>query len=372
MCENRSKLEKIAELFVFGGGKTANQGKKSSEEKKKNKNIKEAATNIAPGREEQSESCAAEVCANQNKAHTSSTTCDTNSSCAPPKTFHAFGNAPIEVLFVDEYLEKRCGGGFYHHLAAPTARPGRKSIELWQRLQKVTWDRYEKKTPGRNVFFSSSSGHVLEMKTPPSPPQEHHDYSVEKVNDSLTRGGEMKIHEEIVGPRTSAADAEVVLGGAGGPTSTTTTTVRASKIKVRKLDKNDGHAAGGTGTNTRDDLLAGAPPVVDVDDKKNTAGTLMFSVPPPSTTSSSGFSTTKTTLFNIKKQKFWKNNCTNMKIPTVLWQPNPVLPEYWKLMLEYRKKKVLQLHIVLQDRQHRQPLSCRKCLGASFPSCFPL
>ncbi len=39
---------------------------------------------------------------------------------------------------------------------------------------------------------------------------------------------------------------------------------------------------------------------------------------------------------------------------------------------EYRKKKVLQLHIVLQERQHRQPFSCRKCFGASFPSCFPL
>ncbi len=35
---------------------------------------------------------------------------------------------------------------------------------------------------------------------------------------------------------------------------------------------------------------------------------------------------------------------------------------------QYRKKKVLQLHIVLQDRQHRQHFSC---LRASFPSCFP-
>ncbi|CAD7965562.1 unnamed protein product [Amoebophrya sp. A120] len=345
VCENRSKLDKIAELFVFGGGKTANQGKKSSEEKKKNKNIKEATTNMAPGREEQSESGAAEVRANQNKARcTSSTTCDTNNSCTPPKTFHAFGNAPIEVLFVDEYLEKQCGGGFYHHLAAPAPRPGRKSIELWQRLQKATWDGYAKKTPGRKGVFSSSSGPVPE-KTQYPPPQEYHDYSVEnKVKDSLTCGGNRKIDEEVV-DCTSAADAEVVLE-AGRGSSTTTTTDLASNIKVRKLDRNDG-AAGGTGTSTRNDLvLAGAPPIVEiVDNKNNTDGTFVFSVPPPtttsdstnpknSTTSSSGFSTTETTLFNIKKQKFWKSNCTNIKIPTVLWQPNPVFPEYWKLMLE--------------------------------------
>ncbi len=43
-----------------------------------------------------------------------------------------------------------------------------------------------------------------------------------------------------------------------------------------------------------------------------------------------------------------------------------------KAAKQYRKKKVLQLHIVLQGKQDRQALSCRIWIRASFHRCFPL
>ncbi len=47
---------------------------------------------------------------------------------------------------------------------------------------------------------------------------------------------------------------------------------------------------------------------------------------------------------------------------------------YYLEYIGYAKKKMAQkLHIVLrEDKQDRQPFSCRKCLPASFHLCFPL
>ncbi len=45
---------------------------------------------------------------------------------------------------------------------------------------------------------------------------------------------------------------------------------------------------------------------------------------------------------------------------------------YYNKPMSYPEKKVLQLHIVLQPKQDRQALSCRICIGTSFPRCFPV